>query len=323
MVQARSEIYDPNEVGIYHCVSRCVRRAFLCGEDALSGKSFEHRREWIRARLKLLVDIFAVEVIAYAVMSNHLHSVIRNRPDTATSWNAEEVATRWRKLFPLRRDKDGKAMKPSKEEIAAITMDKMKVELYRSRLSDISWFNRCMNENIAKRANAEDRCTGRFWEGRFQCQRVYDICGILACSAYVDLNPIRAGVAKSLEKSDFTSIQERIKVYKKQSNSKGLGKSLISIEEITEKTVTTEEYFELVEATGQLIRDGKASIPNNIVPILERLKLSPSKWLDTSTKIRVRFPRVLGTVKSIRSAAERVKKDWFHGVGHAAATFLA
>ena len=83
MTYARSEIVDSEKVTNYHCVSRCVRRAFLCGKDALTGQSFDHRREWIRARLSNLVNIFAVEVIAYAAMSNHLHSLIRTRPDAA------------------------------------------------------------------------------------------------------------------------------------------------------------------------------------------------------------------------------------------------
>ncbi len=308
---------------MYHCVSRCVRRAFLCGLDEHTGRSFEHRREWIRGRLKVLVDIFAIEVISYAVMSNHLHAVIRNRPDLAKKWEEEEVAKRWRMLFPLRRDQDGVPMKPSSAEINAITIDKKKVELYRTRLSDISWFNRCMNENIARRANAEDDCTGRFWEGRFKCQRVYDMSAILACSAYVDLNPIRAGIAKTPEQSDFTSIQDRIRTYKKQSNSKGLGKILISIEELSNNKVTTAEYFELVEATGKLLRQNKASITQDIKPILERLRLSSSEWLETTRKIRKRFPRVVGTVARITEAAKNAQKEWFQGINAARALFAA
>jgi hypothetical protein len=187
MTYPRSDIVDPEEASIYHCISRCVRRAYLCGRDSVSGKSFEHRREWIRGRLSTLVGIFSIEVIAYAVMSNHLHCLVRTRPDESEKWSDKEVACRWRKLFPLRRIK-GKPAEPSTEEIKAITADPKLVALYRERLSSISWFNRCLNEHIARRANAEDDCTGRFWEGRFKCQRVYDLAGILACSAYIDLN---------------------------------------------------------------------------------------------------------------------------------------
>ncbi len=321
MAYARSEVYNPEEVGVYHCVSRCVRRAFLCGKDTVTKISYEHRREWIRERLKSLVDIFAIDVIAYAVMNNHLHCLIRNRPDIAEKWSDREVAKRWRMLFPFRRV-NGVAEAPNQKEIDAICSNKKLVKLYRQRLSDISWFNRCMNENIARRANAEDRCKGRFWEGRFHCQRVFDIGAILACSAYIDLNPIRAGISKTLESSDYTSIQERILMLKKGKIGKGIGKALTSIEEISEKTLTTQEYLELVDGTGRQMRDGKASISKDLEPILKRLKLEPKEWLSTTQKLRIKFRRVVGPVEKLEQAARRAGKNWFHGLKTARAVFV-
>jgi hypothetical protein len=176
-----------DQVGVYHCISRCVRRAFLCGLDEYSGIDYEHRRSWIADRLKELSCIFGMEVFAYAVMSNHLHLVIRNRPDLAKSWTAEEVALRWCSLFP-KRNAHGIAEVPGEEAIKSFVGDSARVEICRERLGDISWFMRCLNEPIARRANREDKCTGRFWEGRFKCQRLMDEGAMLACMAYVDLN---------------------------------------------------------------------------------------------------------------------------------------
>ena len=76
--QARGEYLDPSEVQVVHAVQRCVRRAFLCGRDPLTGKSFEHRRQWIRDRLEFLASVFGVDCLTYTVMSNHLHVVLRS-----------------------------------------------------------------------------------------------------------------------------------------------------------------------------------------------------------------------------------------------------
>ncbi len=103
----RMFVLDEESGGLYHCIQRCVRRAFLCGKDQLSGKSFEHRREWIRQRLEFLAGEFGVDVLGYAVLSNHLHAILRTRPDVVREWSDEEVAVRWWRLFPWRRDENG------------------------------------------------------------------------------------------------------------------------------------------------------------------------------------------------------------------------
>lgn len=207
---ARSEIVADDEVGVYHCINRTVRRAWLCGDDPVSGCSYEHRKDWVRERLKELAGIFAIDVCAYAVMSNHLHVILRTRPDVAEAWSDDELARRWWRLFPRRKNKDGSAAEPAEHELAMIQADAEALAEKRKRLSSLSWLMRCLSERIARQANEEDDCTGRFWEGRFRSQRLLDETALLTCMIYVDLNPIRAKIAETPEDSDFTSGQDRI-----------------------------------------------------------------------------------------------------------------
>ena len=207
---ARSQIVEPAAVGIYHCVNRCVRRAFLCGEDAHAGRSFEHRREWIRQRLETLAGLFAVEVLGFCVMANPIHVILRIRPDLAGQWDDETVARRWWQLCPQRRDDRGEPLPPEAHDLRALMADPVFLAERRRRLACLSWFMRCLSEPIARRANREDGCTGRFWEGRFKSQALLDEAAVLAGSIYVDLNPIRAGIASTPETSEFTGVFERI-----------------------------------------------------------------------------------------------------------------
>jgi len=211
MTRRRSSLISLQDTPWYHVVSRCVRRAFLCGEDAHSGQNFDHRRQWMVDWILRLVAVFSIDVAAYAVMSNHYHIVLRVDAERAKSWTVEEVLQRWTQLFtgPLlvqrylspARDSMGEAEIRRVEEFA---------EEYRERLMNVSWFMRILNENIARQANKEDQVKGHFWESRFKSQALLDETALLSAMAYVDLNPIRAGIALTPETSDFTSIQARI-----------------------------------------------------------------------------------------------------------------
>ncbi|MCQ4167686.1 hypothetical protein [Tahibacter harae] len=147
-----------------------MRRAFLCGDDALTGRNFEHRKVWVRERLHLLGACFAVAIHAYAVMSNHLHIVLQVDAAVSAAWSDEEVASRWIRLFPPREGAD----EASDVKRQALLADPERLARLRARLGDLSWFMRCLAEPIARRANREDQCTGRFWEGRFRCQVLCD-----------------------------------------------------------------------------------------------------------------------------------------------------
>ena len=70
MTIPRKNIVDKSTSGFSHCTTCCVHRAFLCSDDAYSGKNDEHRRKWMRERLLVLSGIFAADVDACALMSN-------------------------------------------------------------------------------------------------------------------------------------------------------------------------------------------------------------------------------------------------------------
>ncbi len=211
MATARRLLVDPGGSGVFHCTSRCVRRAFLCGRDNYSGRDYEHRRGWIRDRLRELAGLYAVEIHSYSVMSNHVHVVVRTLPGRAAAWGQEEVARRWLRLFPGQSGLRAPGRPPLgvDEAVRALCQDHEKLARCRARLANLSWFMRSLNEPIARRANREDECTGHFWEGRFDCQRLEDAGAVLACMVYVDLNPVRAGLAETPEDSAFTSAQDR------------------------------------------------------------------------------------------------------------------
>jgi REP element-mobilizing transposase RayT len=148
----------------YHCISRCVRRAFLCGIDSVTGESFEHRRQWVEDKLLFLSSVFSLDICAYAVMSNHYHLVLHIDKDTAESWSMDEVIDRWHQLF-LGDFLSQQYVKKQKQTQAQLkTLEEMS-HVWRKRLMDISWFMRILNEGIARQANEEDVCSGHFWEG--------------------------------------------------------------------------------------------------------------------------------------------------------------
>ena len=301
-----------------------MRRAFLCGWDALSGKSFDHRKQWVQQRLEELAALFAVDICGFAVLSNHLHLVLRIRPDVAQDWSDEEVACRWSRLFP-RRDEQGRAIDLEPHQLAAMLADPQRIAQWRERLCSLSWFMRTLCEPIARRANREDGCSGRFWEGRFKCQALLDEAAVLACTMYVDLNPIRAGIADRPETSEFTSAFERIAAREGSGDLDDSGEQapdgwlcLLPDEDAARGTTQAElptaaaapsrrashqgflpmrleEYLRLLDWTGRQTRAGKrAAIPTHLEPILQRLHIQGEAWIDTVWNFGRWFHRAVG-----------------------------
>jgi REP element-mobilizing transposase RayT len=336
----RDEIFADDEIQVFHLVNRCVRRTYLCGRDEVTGRDYSHRKQWIRDRLEVLAGIFAVEVLSFAVMSNHLHVVARTRPDVVRDWSDDEVALRWWNLFPQRRKADKSPEEPTEFELNHIRNDVSGLKEKRRRLSNVSWFMKCLAEPIARLGNKEEKVTGHFWEGRFKAQPLLDETAIAACMVYVDLNPIRAGIAKTPEASAFTSIRERVIDLQSASDVSTAEAQDLRIEhgeqagwlspvplnpprkKVREKVntrrasnkgclaMTLDQYLQLLDWTGRELRsDKRGSIPRDLDPVLDRLQCGQETWLDLVKHFRKRFRVEIGLPTTLQSVSSRRRSN--------------
>ncbi|NRA55584.1 MAG: transposase [Gammaproteobacteria bacterium] len=323
MTRARHSQIDLTATSFYHVINRCVRRSYLCGDDKVSGKNFDHRRQWLVERFTMLSDVFSINIAAYAVMSNHYHLVLQVDKVAADTWTMDEVIERWYRLFNghllVDRYLTEETISPSHLE----AVEKL-VALWRARLYDISWYMKCLNEHIARQANKEDKCTGRFWEGRFKSQALLDDIALLSCMAYVDLNPIRAGVAPNLSESHFTSIQKRIAQYKSHQKQITKNNSDISVPEQpktllpfsgTDNTqaipFSYSDYFELVDWSSRHVDPNKSSYVDSGEPqILTTLGIDEDDWLTAVKHFRRQYGSFAGTTEHLRDFAHHHGRSW-------------
>ena len=316
MTRPRKALISLATTPYYHLTSRCVRRAFLCGVDHYSGRKYEHRRQWVVDRIRLLASLFAIDVCAYAVMSNHYHLVLKLSPDQLVDQSDDEIMDRWCALFKgpllIQRYREGGALSPAESATVSDI-----VNVWRNKLSSISWFMRCLNQPIARQANREDECTGKFWESRFTSQALKTEEALLSCMAYVDLNPLRAGMATSPETSRYSSIQERTNptfdMNRAISDQRQCGdlmdfrtplKPLLHFEGDQENEwqagiqFAFKDYLELVDWTGRIIRKDKRNyLDNALPPILHRLQISPRQWHLNTTQFEAIHPRRFNRVE--------------------------
>ncbi len=358
MTAPRSVLVSLANTPWYHCVCRCVRRAFLCGEDQLSGMNFDHRRGWIVERIQQLAALFAIDVAAYAVMSNHYHIVIRIDRERALEWSVEEVLRRWTALFtgPLLVTRYLSASRESMSQAEIAKVEEL-AEVYRERLHDLSWFMRTLNEHIARRANAEDGVKGRFWEGRFKSQALLDEKALLAAMAYVDLNPVRAGLAETPETSDYTSIQERVGGLPEEVASETDSQETATVkdsdatldgERLRPEAETQvlpqaplmpfdataqapwavpfafEDYLELVDWTGRALRADKPGYIKMQEPkILIRLGIDGERFINSAECFLKAFGTAVGAPASLTDLCARRQAKYLRGIQAARAVFVA
>ena len=351
MPAPRAILYDPKANPFLHVVSRCVRRGWLCGEDPTLLKKFrknyDHRRQWIVDRIDCLSQAFAVDIAAYAVMSNHYHLVLYVDVERAKNWNIKQVLLQYCKVFeahPWVKD----YLDPNKYRLLTQAqlqwVEETADTIYRERLYSISWFMRSINEPLARIANAEDQCKGRFWEGRFKAQALLDEQALLTCMAYVDLNPLRTGIAQTSEGSDYTSIQARVetelpasnyrrKKSRKKNNQRRYDYNFARLKPFVDSETNSsinikdkvhplpfklKDYLELVDASARMARtDKKYHMDSSLPPIFERLKINTdTRWWASAMSGRShvmasarQFAHAMGSALSLKQFKERVKQQ--------------
>ena len=299
MTVAGSRLVDVSVTRYYHCISRCVRKAFLCGEG------FAHRKRWIEDRLQTLSGCFAVSVCGFAAMDNHLHVLVRLEVDAVNGWSAEEVVRRWFTAYPPGAA-TGEELEISQAWIAHQVKDEQRVAVLRVRLASLGWFMKALKEPLARLANKEDDCKGAFWESRYKSIAILDEEALLATCAYIDLNPVAAGVAAAPETSPHTSVQQRVQHAQGKgklaalkaaavgsvAGSRSLGDVeqdlwLCPIEDRRRQGGKREgllegfslgSYLLLVDYTSRLCRQGKARVSREVASILDRLGTSADVW---------------------------------------------
>lgn len=320
MTVARGLLVDVSVTRYYHCISRCVRRAMLCGEG------FEHRKVWIESRLEHLAKQFAISVCGFAIMDNHLHVLVRLDPEVAREWSSEEVLRHWLAVYPPR-GVDIQDEKSVRTWIEQTRRDGNKVQQLRERLQNLGWFMKALKEPLARMANQEDECTGNFWESRYKSIAILDEEALLATCAYIDLNPLAAGIASTPETSRHTSVRQRVQHARSQGKLKALSAAakgsvagsraadrfeeshwLCPLEDARRKGARREgmlesfslgSYLLVIDYTSRLFRSGKARVSEEVAGIFARLGTSPDYWENRLKKLFDK-PRMLGNYFSTR-----------------------
>ena len=314
--QARGEYLNPDEVQVIHAVQRCVRRAFLCGEG------YEHRKGWIEDRLELLAGSFAVSVCGFSVMDNHLHVLVRLDPDVAQGWSDEDVVRRWIAVYPPR-TLDLDDPKIVQMWVDHQLQDQVQVAKYRQRLTELGWFMKALKEPLARLANKEDDCKGTFWESRYKSIAILDEEALLATCAYIDLNPVAAGIAAVPETSKHTSVRQRVahvrakgklaELKEARQGTAAASRAMAAVEEDhwlvplndrRRRIASAREgmledfslgsYLLLVDYTSRLCRAGKARVSREVAGVFERLGTSADIWQQRMKKLFARS-RLLGS----------------------------
>ena len=319
MTTARKDLVDVDVTRWYHCISRCVRQAFILADELGND-----RKQWIEDRLELLATNFSIGVAGFAVLDNHLHVLVRLAPEDAEAWSDEEVVRRWMAVYPPA-TLDLEDPQIVQLWVQSQVKDANRVKRLRERLANLGWFMKALKEPLSRLCNKADGVKGTFWEARYKSIAVLDEEALLATCAYIDLNPVAAGIANVPEKSAHTSVKQRIQHAAEQgklealkaaregsvagSRAAGNLEQDHSIEDRRQlpgkrnqnarpgmvASMSLGSYLLLVEYTGRLFRNGKARINAGVQDVFERLGTSAEFW-DARLKKMLRSYSLRGHV---------------------------
>ena len=269
--------------------------------------------------MRFLAGLFTIDICAYAIMSNHYHLVLHADSNENEHLSTFEVCQRWCQLYsvpPLVDRWMKQQLNTQAEQAAALEI----INNWRARLVDISWFMRCLNEYIVRKANKEERCKGRFWEGRFKSQALLDEEALLACMAYVDLNPIRAKLAEGVETSEYTSSYERIhgvacreEAFQEKSSTKSLLGFVDGEHKSNSKGIAYSliDYLELLDWSGRILRQDKGgAICAQRLRLLAVLGLEGESWLELASGFGKNYQGAVGSLEELALFASHTGKCW-------------
>ena len=326
----RKQQYDQDDPPWLRCISRCVRKSFLCGDK------YDHRRVWLEKRIEILAQLYHTDVTAYAIMENHFHIVMRPNVEKVAAMSDVEVANAW--LSAMRPMKsDGTYTPVNIVSIDNAVADIEKIQLWRKRIGKVSWFMAALKAPLSRMANKEDNCSSHFWEGRYKSIPLLDRAALISCTVYVDLNPIRAGAADNIQNAQHTSIRKRAAAYAAQHSLEITSKCHTAAHKVIDQqnelheiiktskwltSITTastenngltpgisiEQYIQLIDMTARSFTNKTKQLHPQAQSTLTELNLNTETWMKSMSRPKNFIGRVIGNAQSLLLEKMRINK---------------
>jgi len=197
-------VEDERRSAIYHCVSRVAGRDFLFGDE---------EREQFTRLMRLYEAFCGLRVLSHCVMSNHFHILVEVPPKMDESLSDEALVERLGLIY----SKDYVAMvQMHLRELAESTTAKgmeAYAELrakFTGRMWDLGQFMKILKQRFTRWYNAKHGRCGTLWEARYKSVLVEDGHAARVMAAYIDLNPVRAGMVSDPKDYRWCSYAEAV-----------------------------------------------------------------------------------------------------------------